>query len=73
MEKFKFCLLTYCLEAQIFLREFPPDVLTFVPWFGSLRNVCFTHGPTSHLRHFTKTLSHPWPYTCYTSAAPQTW
>jgi len=73
MEKFKFCLLPCRLEAQIFLREVAPDVLTFVPWCGSLQNVCFTHSPTSHLRHFTKTLSHPRPYTHYTSAASQTW
>ena len=36
MENFQFPLLTYCLEAQIFLREVTPGVLTIVPRCGSL-------------------------------------
>ena len=36
MENFQFILLTYCLEAQMFLREVVPNVLTIVPWCGSL-------------------------------------
>jgi len=59
MEKRKFHLLTYHLEAQIFLREVAPDVLTFMPWYGSLRNVCFTHSPTSHLTALHKNFATP--------------
>jgi hypothetical protein len=36
MEEFQFYLLTCWLEAQIFLRELTPDVLTTVSWYGSL-------------------------------------
>ena len=36
MEEFQFHLLTYRLEAQILIREVTPDVLTTVPWCGSL-------------------------------------
>ena len=36
MENFQFRLLTYRIEAQIFLREVAPDVLTIVPWCGGL-------------------------------------
>ena len=36
MENFQFCLLTYRLETQTFLREVTPDVLTIVPWCGNM-------------------------------------
>jgi len=39
MEKFQFYLLTYRLEAQFFLRDVASDILTTVPWCGSLRNM----------------------------------
>jgi len=39
MEKFQFHLLTYQLEAQIFLRDVAPDILTTVSWCGSLQNM----------------------------------
>ena len=48
MENFQFCLLTYHLEAQIFLREVTPDVLTIVPWCGSLRNMFVSHTVPRH-------------------------
>jgi hypothetical protein len=55
MENFKFRLLAYRIEAQTFLVEVAPDVLTIVPWCGILRNMIDSHSPTSHLRHFMNT------------------
>jgi hypothetical protein len=43
MENFRFLLLIYRLEAQIFLREVTLDVLTIVPWRGSLQNMFVSH------------------------------
>jgi len=67
MENFQFRLLTYRLEAQIFLREVTPDVLTIVPWCGSLRNMfvshtvpCHTYGTSRKLCH-TPGLTHTTP------------
>ena len=48
MENFQFCLLTYRREDQIFLREVAPDVLTNVPWCGSLRNMFVSHTVPCH-------------------------
>jgi hypothetical protein len=48
MENFQFRLLTYHLEAQIFLREVTPDVLTIVPWCGNLRNMSVSHTVPRH-------------------------
>jgi len=48
MENFQFCLLTYHLEAQIFLKEVAPDVLTIMPWCGSLRNKFISHTVPRH-------------------------
>ena len=36
MENFQFRLFTYCDEAQKFLMEVAPDVLTIVRWCGIL-------------------------------------
>jgi len=43
MENFQFPLLTYRLEAQMFFREVASDLLTIVPWCGSLRNMFVSH------------------------------
>ena len=48
MENFQFCLLIYRLEAQIFLMEVAPHVLTLVPWCGSLRNMFVSHTVPRH-------------------------
>jgi hypothetical protein len=74
MENFQFCLITYRLEAQIFLREVAPDVLTIVPWCGSLRNMFLSHTVPCHTYGTSRKLflSHPWPYTHDTYAASQT-
>ena len=48
MENFQFCLLTYHLEAQIFLREVAPDVLTIVSWCGNLQNISVSHTVPRH-------------------------
>ena len=48
MPNFQFCLLTYHLEAQIFLREVTPDVLTIVPWCDSLENMFVSHTVPYH-------------------------
>ena len=48
MENFLFRLLTYCLEAHIFLREVAPNVLTIVPWCGSLQNMFVSHTVPRH-------------------------
>ena len=61
MENFQFRLLTYHLEAQIFLREVAPDVLTIVPWCGSLRNMSRTQP------HVTLTALHE-NFFCHTPA-----
>ena len=65
MEKFQFRLLTYCLEAHTFLREVAPDVLTNVPWSGSLRNTFVSHTVPRHTYGTSRKpfSSHPWPYT----------
>jgi hypothetical protein len=39
MENYQFRLIKHRLEAQIFLREVAADVLTIVPWCGSLQNM----------------------------------
>jgi hypothetical protein len=48
MENFQFNLLTYRPEAQSFLREVSPDVLTNVHWCGSLRNMIVSHTVPRH-------------------------
>jgi len=53
MENFQFRLFTYLLEAQIFLTEVAPNVLTNVPWCGSLRT-CLFHTQS----HITLTALH---------------
>jgi len=74
MENFQVRLLIYCLEAQIFLREIAPDVLTIVPWCGTLRNMFVSHTVPRHTYGTSQKLFllHPWPYTRDTSAAIQT-
>ena len=57
MENFQFRLLTYRLEAEIFLREVAPDVLTIVPWCGSLQNM-FVSLSLSHTHTHTHTHTH---------------
>ena len=49
MENFQFCLLTYRLEPQVFLREVAPDVLTILPWCGSLQIMFFSHTVPRHI------------------------
>ena len=51
MENFQFRLLTYRLEAQKFLMEIAPDVLTIVPWCGILRNMIVSHTVTLAALH----------------------
>jgi len=65
MENFQFRLLTYRLEAQKFLMEVAPDVLTIVPWCGILRNMIVSHTVPCHTcsTPWTLFLSHPLPYT----------
>ena len=65
MENFQFPLLTYRLEAQIFLRDFAPDVFKIVPWCGSLRNMFVSHTipRRTYCTSRKRLLSHPWPYT----------
>jgi hypothetical protein len=74
MENFQFRLLTYRLEAQKFLMEVAPDVLTIVPWCGILRNMIVSHTVPRHACGTSGTLfwSHPCPYTHDTKAASQT-
>jgi len=62
MENFQFRLLTYRFEAQLFLREVAPDVLTTVPWCGSLLT-CLFHTQ----RHVTLTTLHE-SFFCHTHA-----
>ena len=73
MKNFRFCLLTYRLGAQIFLREVAPGV-TIVPWCGSLQNMFLSHTVPHHTYGTSRKifLSHPWPYTHDTTAASQT-
>ena len=54
MENFQFHLLTYRFEAQIFLREVAPDILTFVTWCGSLQNMFVSHTVPCHTAHHEK-------------------
>ena len=48
MENFQFRLVTYHLEAQIFLRNVAPDILTIVSWCGSFRNMFVSHTVPRH-------------------------
>jgi len=74
MENFQFRLLMYLLEAQKFHMEVAPDVLTIVPWYGSLRNMIVSHTVPCHTygTSWKLFLSHPWPNIHDTSAASQT-
>ena len=66
MENFKFRLLAYRIEAQTFLVEVAPDVLTIVPWCGILRNMIVSHTVTfvalhEHFFCHTPGLTHTTP------------
>jgi len=71
MQKFHFLLLTRWLESPVFLKEVAPDflvlclsVVVFKTWSF---NTLYTYGILQ--KHC---MSHPWPYTHDTSAAPET-
>jgi len=73
MENFQFCLLTYHLEVQIFLREEAPDIPTIVPWCGSLRNMFVSHTVPRHTYSISRKLfCHTPGLTHDISAASQT-
>jgi len=55
MENFQFSLLTYRLEAQIFLGRSHQVFLQLCLCVVVFETCCFTHNPTSHLWLLTKT------------------
>jgi hypothetical protein len=71
MQKFQFLLLTYWLDSPGFLKEVPSDVVRPVPLCGNLQNMFFNAHSHFTLTARTLSVSHPWPYTCDTSAASQ--
>ena len=73
MRKFQFLLLTYWLDLAGFLKEVTRDVVRTVPLCGNLQNMIFERTVPLHTYGTSQTLSmsHPWPYTCDTSAASQ--
>ena len=66
MENFQFRLLTYRFEAQIFLREVAPDVLTIVPWCGSLQDMFVSHTVPRHNCGTSRNLFFVTPMTLHT-------